>query len=178
APRALRESSRGESLETSVIPSQGAAGAAGGVLERDAAEAAARERERRARGAPMPRRVLLTISDPARMAQINLLLRSSGYEVRAAFDGKQALDLLRIEHADLLLLDCDLKEIGGREVLRRLSERHQGKLPMPIVLLYPQTTEGARSREEARRLGATGFVVLPYDPSELLEAVRETGSKD
>jgi DNA-binding response OmpR family regulator len=174
--RALRESSRGgESFETSVLPQQGVSG--GGVLPKSAAEAALRERELRASGVPMPRRVLLTISDPARMAQVNLLLRSASYEVRAAFDGGQALDLLRIERADLLLLDYELKLLDGLEVLRRLGERHRGQLPMPVVLLYPPTA-GALVREEARRLGATGFVQLPYDPAELLAAARETGSKD
>jgi two-component system chemotaxis response regulator CheY len=119
--------------------------------------------------------VLLTISDPARMAQVNLLLRAASYEVRAAFDGRQALDLLRIERADLLVLDFELKLLDGLEVLRRLDERHHGRLPMPIVLLYPSASE--RVREEARTLGASAFVALPYDPSALLEAVRETGNK-
>ena len=56
----------------------------------------------------MPRRLLLTVSDAARMAQLNSLIRSAGYEARAAFDGQQALDLLRIERPDLLLLDYEL----------------------------------------------------------------------
>jgi DNA-binding response OmpR family regulator len=179
APRALRESQRGESFETSILPAQGAADTAGGgVLARDASEAAARERELRSRGAVMPRRVLLTVSDPARMAQVNLLLRSAGYEVRAAFDGAQALDLLRIERADLLLLDLDLKHFDGLEVLRRLNERHRGRLPLPVLLLHPRTEDGARACETARTFGARGFVALPYNPAELLEAVRETGGKD
>lgn len=174
--RALRESSHGESFETSMLPQQGAAGG-GGVLPKSAAEAALRERDLRASGAPMPRRVLLTVSDPARMAQVNLLLRSASYEVRAAFDGGQALDLLRIERADLLLLDYELKPLDGLEVLRRLDARHRGQLSMPVVLLYPPSA-GGLVREGARRFGALGFVQLPYDPAELLAAVRETGSKD
>jgi DNA-binding response OmpR family regulator len=179
APRALRESSRGESFETSILPMHGAPDAAGGgVLARDASEAAARERELRARGARMPRRLLLTVSDPARMAQVNLLLRSASYEVRAAFDGSQALDLLRIERADLLLLDLELKHFDGLEVLRRLNERHRGRLPLPVLLLHPRTEEGARACDAAHALGARGFVALPYDPAKLLEAVRETGGKD
>jgi DNA-binding response OmpR family regulator len=179
AQRALRESRRGEAFETSVLPAQGVAESVGsGVLARSAAEAAARERERRSGGALMPRRILLTISDPARMAQINLLLRSASYEVRAAFDGRQVLDLLRIERADLLLLDLELKHLDGLEVLRGLNERHQGRLPLPVLLLHPQTREGVLAREEARTLGASGFAALPYDPFELLEAVRETGSTD
>jgi DNA-binding response OmpR family regulator len=177
APRALRESSRGESFETSILPMQSAPNA-GGVLARDASEAAARERELRTRGARMPRRLLLTVSDPARMAQVNLLLRSASYEVRAAFDGSQALDLLRIERADLLLLDLELKHFDGLEVLRRLNERHRGRLPLPVLLLHPRTEEGARACDAAHALGARGFVALPYDPAQLLEAVREIGGKD
>ncbi|MDT7541308.1 MAG: hypothetical protein QOE33_1212 [Acidobacteriota bacterium] len=179
APRALRESSRGESFETSILPMQGAQDSGvGGVLARDASEAAARERELRTRGAQMPRRLLLTVSDPARMAQVNLLLRSASYEVRAAFDGSQALDLLRIERADLLLLDLELKHFDGLEVLRRLSERHRGRLPLPVLLLHPRNEEGARACAAAHALGARGFIALPYDPAKLLEAVRETGGKD
>ncbi|MCA1641639.1 MAG: hypothetical protein LC785_06775 [Acidobacteria bacterium] len=101
--RALRESRRGgESFETSVLPQQGMAG--GGVLPKSAAEAALREREMRAAGVPMPRRVLLTVSDPARMAQVNLLLRSASYEVRAAFDGGQALGFVQLPYDPAELL--------------------------------------------------------------------------
>jgi CheY-like chemotaxis protein len=150
----------------------------GGALGRAAAEAAAHERELRAAGVAMPRRVLLTVSDPARMAQINLLLRSAAYEVRAAFDGGQALDLLRIERADLLVLDYELKVLDGLSVLRRFHERHGGRLPMPVALLLPAERDTERLREEARQCGATGFVRLPYEPADLLECVRTTGGTD
>ena len=177
ARRAVRESRRGDEFEAAVLPYAPAAGASGSVLGRAAAEAAARERGLRAAGVPMPRRVLLTVSDPALMAQINLLLRSAAYEVRAAFDGGQALDLLRIERADLLVLDYDLKVLDGPAVLRRLHERHRGRLPMPVALLLPAECDTETLREEARRCGATGFVPLPYDPAALLECVRTTGEK-
>lgn len=174
--RALRESRSASGYESRASSGESAWRAdAGTVLEYSASEAAARERERRSSGALMPRRVLLTVSDPARMAQVNLLLRSAGYEVRAAFDGEQALALLRIERADLFVLDYALQSIDGLEVLRRLHERHQGRLPMPVLVLLPPS--GERVREEARRLGASGFVELPYEPTELLVSVRETGSK-
>ena len=178
ARRAVRESRRGDEFETAVMPYAPAGSAAGGgVLGREASEAAARERERRAAGERMPRRVLLTVSDPARMAQINLLLRSAAYEVRAAFDGGQALDLLRIERADLLVLDYDLQVLDGLSVLRRLHERHRGRLPMPVALLLPPERDSEQLREEARQCGATGLVPLPYDPAQLLECVRTAGSK-
>lgn len=177
--RAVRESKQTD-METSMMPA-GASGVGGGgqgTLAQAAAEAAARERERRTRGAIMPRRLLLTVSDPARMAQINLLLRSAGYEVRAAFDGLQAINLLRIERPDLLVIDVALYGIDGLEALRRLHRQHHGRLPLPVVLLLPAAAERERVRVEAQELGARAFVTLPYDPEELLTCVRTFGSTD
>jgi DNA-binding response OmpR family regulator len=178
--RAVRESKQPD-METSMMPAGGAGGGGvgQGTLAQSAADAAARERERRARGAILPRRLLLTVSDPARMAQINLLLRSAGYEVRAAFDGLQAINLLRIERPDLLVIDIALYGIDGLEALRRLRRQHQGRLPLPIVLLLPETAaERKRVRDEASELGVSSFVAVPYDPEELLTCVRTVGSTD
>ncbi len=141
-----------------------------------AADAAAYEREQRSRGVIMPRRLLLTVSDAARMAQLNSLIRSAGYEARTAFDGQQALDLLRIERPDLLLLDYELHGIDGIEMLRRLRKQTGGKLTMPVLMLMSPSQEAAR--EEALEIGARGVVIMPYDPAELLASVRRAGSAD
>jgi len=146
-------------------------------VQRAAAEhAAARERERRKRGAYVPKRLLLTVSDAARMAQLNALVRSAGYEARTAFDGQQALDLLRIESPDVLLLDYELRGIDGLEMLRRLRKQTNGKLTVPVVLLLPPMQVIAR--REALELGASGIVAMPYDPAELLDSVRLAGSAE
>ena len=144
-------------------------------VAREAAEqAASRERERRKRGVNLPRRLLLTVSDSARMAQLNALVRSAGYEARTAFDGQQALDLLRIESPDVLLLDYELRGIDGLEMLRRLRKQTNGKLTVPVVMLLPPMQ--VMARREALELGARGIVAMPYDPAELLDSVRLAGS--
>lgn len=137
---------------------------------RSASEAAAHELERRSRGAIMPRRLLLTVSDAKRMTQLNSLVRAAGYEARAAFDGQQALDLLRIERPDLLLLDYELNGINGIETLRRLRKQGGGRLTLPVILLLPPEME--RERAEALELGAESVITTPYDPANLLESVR------
>lgn len=138
-----------------------------------ASEAAARELERRTSGAVMPRRLLLTVSDPARMTQLNTLIRSAGYEARAAFNGQQALDLLRIEGQDLLLLDYELQGIDGVETIRRLRKQSGGRLSLPVVMLIASNNEGAQ--REALELGARSVLVSPYDPAELLASLRLAG---
>jgi len=179
--RVVRESKQTDDMETSVMSAGGAESLRASAQitpARAAADAAARERERRARGAIMPRRLLLTISDPARMAQINLLLRSSGYEVRAAFDAMQAINLLRIERPDLLVIDDALAGIDGLEALRRLRRQHHERLPLPVVLLLSEPATRELVRAEAESLGVSGFVSVPYDAEELLTCVRSIGSTD
>ena len=122
----------------------------------------------------MPRRLLLTISDAARMTQLNSLIRSAGYEARAAFNGQQALDLLRIERQDLLLLDYDLQGIDGVETIRRLRKQSGGRLSLPVIMLISADNEGAR--REALELGARLVLQTPYDPAELLASLRLAGS--
>jgi DNA-binding response OmpR family regulator len=174
----VRESRVLDDMETMsaplVVPKSSRMPANGADPARIAAEAAARERERRASGAIMPRRLLLTVSDAARMAQINALIRSAGYEARAAFDGQQALDLLRIERPDLLLLDYDLHGMNGLETLRRLRKQGGGRLTLPVVMLVSPGNDEAGT--EALELGVRKLVVMPYDPEELLTCVRVAGS--
>jgi DNA-binding response OmpR family regulator len=175
--RPVRESKQPDALETAVMPA--ATGTRYGpaqALARAALEAATHEREQRARGVPMPHRLLLTVSDAARMAQVNLLLRSAGYEVRAASDAHQALNLLRIERPDLLVLDFDLYGLDGLETLRRLAQQQQGRPALPVVLFLPPHAQRAEVCTESRQLGVRSFVNLPYEPAALLDAVRTTGA--
>jgi DNA-binding response OmpR family regulator len=173
-PERARAERQPEKAAAAAPASHGGVSANGPEAARAASEAAAHERERRASGAIMPRRLLLTISDAARMAQLNSLIRSAGYEARAAFDGQQALDLLRIERPDLLVLDYDLHGINGVETIRRLRKQSGGRLSLPIVLLVPSSNESVR--REALELGARSVVTTPYDPVELLASVRIAGS--
>jgi DNA-binding response OmpR family regulator len=176
APSSSSSSSVSSGPAKSANALRGAAQLNGAEALKAASEAGARELERRASGAIMPRRLLLTVSDAARMAQINALIRSAGYEARAAFDGQQALDLLRIERPDLLLLDYQLQGMDGVETLRRLRKQGGGNLKLPVILLLPQDQELAR--REALELGARDVVITPYDPAELLTSVRLAGNAE
>jgi two-component system, cell cycle response regulator DivK len=116
------------------------------------------------------RRLMLVVSDAARMAQVNLLLRSEGFEVRAAFDAVHALNLLRIDRPDLLLVDYELKGLDGAEMLRRLAKQSGARPTPPALVLVPAGREDLR--REAHEAGARRTVDLPYDPVELLDALR------
>ncbi|HEX8354488.1 MAG TPA: response regulator, partial [Pyrinomonadaceae bacterium] len=134
-----------------------------------ASTAGAQPGERRAGG--KLRRVMLVVSDAARMAQVNLLMRSAAYEVRAAFDGQHALNLLRIDRPDALVVDYELNEMDGVEMLRRLAKQSRGGHAPPALLLLPAGREDLRAG--ALGAGARGVIDMPYDAVELLDALRE-----
>jgi DNA-binding response OmpR family regulator len=117
------------------------------------------------------RRVMLVVSDAERMAQVNLLMRSAAYEVRAAFDGQHALNLLRIDRPDALVVDYELPGLDGVEMLRRLTKQSRGSDIPPSLLLLPSSREELRA--EALAAGARGVIGMPYDAVELLERLRE-----
>ncbi|HEX8119378.1 MAG TPA: response regulator, partial [Pyrinomonadaceae bacterium] len=117
------------------------------------------------------RRVMLVVSDAERMAQVNLLMRSASYEVRAAFDGQHALNLLRIDRPDALVVDYELPGFDGVEMLKRLEKQSRSGDAPPALLLAPSGREDLRA--EALAAGARGVIGMPYDAVELLERLRE-----
>ena len=117
------------------------------------------------------RRVLLAVSDAPRMARLNSLIRSAGYEVRAAFDGEQTLSLLRIERPDLLILESELDKINGLEMINRLRKQSPGELRIPVLFLNSSGDEAAG--REALGLGAREVLTQPYDPGDVLASIRE-----
>jgi DNA-binding response OmpR family regulator len=140
----------------------------------EASQAAASELEIRRAGAPMPRRLLLVVSDTKRMAALNALVRRAGYEARAAFDGRQALDLLRLERPDVVVMDFKLAGMDGLETLRRLGKETGDHLNVPVVLLVPE--EETQARNEAAKLGVHQIVASAYSPANLLVGIRLAGS--
>ncbi len=133
-------------------------------------EAAAREMQLRESGERMFRHLLLIVSDTRRMAALNSLVRGAGYEVRASFSGRQALDLLRLERPELIIVDYRLNAMDGLETIKRLRTQNGGRIAIPILLLAPEEDTGVRN--EAMNLGVHKVMNSDYDPAELLSNIR------
>ncbi len=111
-------------------------------------------------------RVLVVEDEEALAAGLVLNLELKAYEVDLARDGREALDKVRGERYDLILLDVRLPEVDGFEVCRRL--RHERNFT-PILMLT------ARSQPDdvvnGLKLGADDYVVKPFDLEQLLARV-------
>ncbi len=95
-------------------------------------------------------------------------MREVGSEV--AFDGQQALNMLKDDTPDVMVLDLRMPGIDGMEVLRRVKKMY------PQVAVIVMTGYGSDEDEkEARRLGAFDYLRKPVDINHLMEVVRNAG---
>jgi two-component system chemotaxis response regulator CheY len=103
------------------------------------------------------------------MRQMVLLtLRGAGYEVIQACDGVEALDLARSGAVDLVLTDVHMPRMDGITLVRAL----RGLLNYKFVPMLVLTTESSQEKKmEGKRAGATGWIVKPFNPPQLLATI-------
>src|SRR5688572_3130582 len=114
--------------------------------------------------------VLIVEDDPDQLALADLRMTMAGYRVRVAPNATAFLRSMFEDGApDLLLLDIELPDGDGFEILQRMR-RHKVLSDLPIVLLTAQTGPEATGRGLAR--GADGYVTKPYTKNILADIVR------
>ena len=110
---------------------------------------------------------LLVIDDDAALRRtLRLTLESMGHAVEEAASGEQAMNLLGHGRYDVALLDVQLSDGSGLDLIRELAER----VPRPkIVVLTAGVLEP--QREAALEAGCDAFLGKPYMPQELLDTL-------
>jgi two-component system chemotaxis response regulator CheY len=116
-------------------------------------------------------KTIMTVDDSASLRQmICVVLRSGGYQVVEAVDGEDGLSKLANRELDLVLTDVNMPKMDGLEFTRRLRAMPQYKFT-PIVLL---TTESHfDKKQQGKAVGATAWIVKPFDPDQLLAVVKK-----
>lgn len=114
---------------------------------------------------------ILTVDDTASMRQmISFTLNSVGHEVIQACDGNEALQLLQGKKVDLVIADVNMPNMDGITLVKSLREQAEYKF-IPILML---TTESQESkRQQGKVAGATGWIVKPFNPEQLLNVVKK-----
>jgi two-component system chemotaxis response regulator CheY len=111
-------------------------------------------------------KTIITIDDAATMRKlIAYTLKGAGYQVLEAPDGASALNVLADHPVDLIVSDINMPNMNGVELTRRIRgiPTHR-KTPILIV-----TTESEMQvRNQAKAAGATGWIVKPFKPDQLL----------
>jgi two-component system KDP operon response regulator KdpE len=111
-------------------------------------------------------KVLLVDDDATLRRTLGIGLRAAGHEVLIAADGRTALQALREDHPDIVVLDLGLPDLSGMEVLRKL--RAWSTVPVVVLSARAESSE----KVEALDLGADDYVTKPFGMEELLARVR------
>jgi len=115
-------------------------------------------------------RILIVDDESAIRLVCRLNLDSVGFQTLEAADGETALALARTEHPDLILLDVMLPGMDGWHVAAELAAEPETR-EIPILFL---SARADRSDEErGHEAGGLGYITKPFDPSDLIEMVRD-----
>ena len=95
------------------------------------------------------------------------ILQKAGCETLSIVDGQQAMHLLSEQQVDLVLLDIHLPQMDGMQILKEIRQLNP-KLPVILLTGYGSM----QSAVEALRLGATDYLLKPFDPDVLVARTR------
>jgi two-component system chemotaxis response regulator CheY len=111
-------------------------------------------------------RMIMTVDDSTSMRQmVKATLISAGYDVVEAADGQEALEYARDNAVDLVITDVNMPRMDGITLVSELRALPNYRLT-PVLLL---TTESSMDKKmEGKKAGATGWIVKPFSPAQLL----------
>lgn len=114
---------------------------------------------------------ILAVDDSASMRQmVAFTLKGAGFEVTEASDGVEALEKAKSGAFDLVLSDVNMPNMDGIGLTKELRGLDNYKFT-PILML---TTESAGDKKvEGKAAGATGWIVKPFNPDQLLNTIRK-----
>ncbi|HEX3594526.1 MAG TPA: response regulator [Polyangiaceae bacterium] len=120
----------------------------------------------------MPPTIMVVDDSQMVRRQVSHALVAAGFDVVEAADGADALQqLTAIASPSLIVLDVNMPKMGGIEFLQTLRGKGQGAAMPAVVML---TTEGEpRLMQEAKALGAKGWIIKPFKPEMLVAAVQK-----
>ena len=122
------------------------------------------------------RKKILIVDDERDIVKALMIrLQGAGYEVVTAFDGAQGVFMAHKEKPDLIILDIRMPAGDGFSVAQRLK-RSIHTFSIPVIFLTGSPEKNAA--EKAMALGARFFVKKPYDPEELLDAIKRALEKE
>lgn len=114
---------------------------------------------------------ILTVDDSASMRQmVTFTLKSAGHEVTEAIDGVDALEKAKQGNYELVITDVNMPNMDGITLTRELRDLTDYKYT-PILTL---TTESDKNKkQEGKNAGATGWIIKPFNPEQLLLTIKK-----
>jgi two-component system chemotaxis response regulator CheY len=122
---------------------------------------------------PSPK-TILTVDDSRTIRDmLRVTLAAAGYEVVQAEDGVEALERLADTQPAAIVTDINMPRMDGFELIESVRKGGAHKAT-PILVLTTESEPDRKAR--AKEAGATGWIVKPFNPEKLLEALRRVGA--
>ena len=114
-------------------------------------------------------RVLIVEDEPHIIESLSFVLGREGFLVSTALDGEAAVEVLRRDPPDLVILDVMLPRLNGFEVLK-LAKADPALKAIPVIVL---TAKGQQQdRRLAEEIGSDGFMTKPFSNRDVIDNVR------
>lgn len=118
----------------------------------------------------MTAKTVMAVDDSASVRQmVQFTLQDAGYTVVTATDGADALTKLKSGPVNMVLTDLNMPNLDGIGLIRAVRAIPECKF-IPIVMLTTES-QGAR-KDEAKAAGATGWIVKPFKPEQLIAVIK------
>ena len=116
-------------------------------------------------------KTIMTVDDSASIRlMVNFTLKQIGYDIVEASNGDEALRKLSKTKIHMLITDVNMPELDGISLVKKVREMPEYKF-IPILVL---TTESqSEKRREGKEAGATGWIVKPFKPDQLIAVVKK-----
>ena len=117
---------------------------------------------------------VLTVDDSRTMRDMLMLaLKDAGFDVAQAVDGVHGLEVLGQSDPQVIVTDINMPRMDGFGFIEgvRKDPRYRG---VPILVLTTESDPAKKDR--ARQAGATGWIVKPFSPAKLVEAIRRVAA--
>lgn len=116
----------------------------------------------------MTTKILLVDDDREIVELLNIYLQNEGFEVFKAYNGQQALDIIKQEEQlELVILDVMMPKVDGLKVLEEVRESYQG---LPIILVSAKSSDN--DKIQGLILGADDYITKPFNPLEVVARIK------
>ena len=122
----------------------------------------------------MSNKTILTVDDSRTMRDmLRLALIDAGFDVIQAEDGVHGLEVLEGSTPDVIITDINMPRMDGFGFIEGVRN-HQRYRGVPILVLTTESDPAKKDR--ARQAGATGWIVKPFTPTKLVDAIRRVAA--
>lgn len=112
-------------------------------------------------------KILLVDDDKEIVELLNIYLQNEGYNVRKAYNGQEALDIIKTEALDLLVLDIMMPKVTGNEVLAYVRQANAG---LPVIFVSAKSSDNDKIQGLIQ--GADDYITKPFNPLEVVARIK------